>query len=125
MKILKLRKATCAVSMSFLMTQIPDVVLAESVAQARSEMISTSMVLAEMTRVEAETTIRDYLQKSEVQSELLKQGLSNDEVSARLANLSEQELRQISGQIKEARAGGDILFTILIVVLIIFLIKRL
>lgn len=125
MKILKLRKVTCAVSMSFLITQIPDVVLAESVAQARSEMISTSMVLAEMTRAEAETSVRDYLQKSEVQSELLKQGLSSDEVSARLANLSEQELRQISGQIKEARAGGDILFTILIVVLIIFLIKRL
>ncbi len=110
--------------MAFLMSNIPNVVLAELSSNANHQMIPTSAVLAELTRAEAETEVRGYLQKSEVQSELLKQGLSSDEISARLASLSEQEMRQLSSQVREARAGGDILVAILIVVLIIYLIKR-
>jgi len=110
--------------MALLVSNIPNVVLAESLNNSKNEMISTSTVLAEATRAEAEENIRDYLQKSEVQSELIRQGVAPDEVSVRLANLSEQEIRQLSGQVKEARAGGDILVAVLLVVLIIYFIKR-
>lgn len=120
----KPRKFVCAVFMAVLVSNIPNVVLAESLNDSENEMISASTVLAEATRAEAEEHIRDYLQKSEVQSELIRQGVSPDEVSVRLANLSEQEIRQLSGQVKEARAGGDILVAILLVVLIIYFINR-
>lgn len=109
--------------MAFLISPIPNVALAEGIMNHQG-MISTSTVLADVSRAEAEKEVRDYLQNSEVQAALIKQGLSADEASARLASLSEQEIRQLSGQVKEARAGGDILVAILIVVLIIFLIKR-
>lgn len=124
MQISKSKKNVLTVFMAILISNIPNVVLADSLISSKSEMISTSTVLADITRAEAEKNIRDYLQKSEVQSELIKQGVSPDEVSARLANLSEQEIKQLSGQVKEARAGGDILVAVLLVVLILILIKR-
>ncbi len=126
MKISKITKNATLMGLVVLMSNIPNVVLAERLITLKSqkEMISSSDVLAQITRVEAEKEVRDYLQKTVVQSELLKQGISVDEVSARLANLSEQELRQLSGQVKQAQAGGDILVAILLVVLIIYLIKR-
>ena len=120
----KPKKIVGAFLMSFLISPIPNVALAEGMMQSQQGMISTSSVLADVSRNEAEKEIRDYLQTSEVQASLIKQGLSSDEVSMRLASLSEQEIRQLSGQVKEARAGGDILIAILVVVLIIFLIKR-
>lgn len=123
MKISKPKKAA-VFFMAILISNIPNVVLAENLIRSKNEMISTSTVLAEITRTEAEKNIRDFLQKSDVQGELIKHGVSPDEVSARLASLSEQEIRQLSGQVKEARAGGDILVAVLLVVLIIYFIKR-
>ncbi len=110
--------------MAFLISPIPNVAFAEGLVRNSTQMISTSIVLADVSRADAENEVRDYLKDSQVQATLIKQGVSPDEVSARLASLSEQEIRQLSGQVKEVRAGGDILVAILLVVLIIFLIKR-
>ncbi len=107
------------------MSHVPNLALAEGLVSSNQRMISTSFVLAEVSRGEAEKNIQDYISKSEVQSELMKHGISAAEVNSRLASLSESELRQLAGQVQEARAGGDILVTILVVVLIIFLIQRL
>ena len=124
MKTLKFRKTAGALFMALLMSHIPNIVLAESLTSPKNEMISTSTVLAETTRSQAEKNIRDYLQKSEVQNEFINQGISSDEAAARLANLSEHEIRQLSNQVKEARAGGDILVAVLLVVLIIYFVQR-
>lgn len=120
----KLKKIVCATFMALVVSNIPNVVLAESLNISKNEMISASTALSEITRSEAENNIREYFQKSKVQNELIRQGVSPDEVSERLASLSEQEIKQFSSQIKEARAGGDFLVAILLVVLIIYLIKR-
>ncbi len=125
MKLSNFNKTSLVCVMSFLISPIPNVALAESLMSQNVGMISTSSVLAEQTRASAEQDIQEFLLTSaELQKELLKQGLSADEVSQRLASLSEPEIRQLSSQVKEARAGGDILVAILIVVLIIYLIKR-
>lgn len=106
-----------AISMSVLLSNIPATLMAQ-------EMIPTSVVVEEMARTQAQAKVASFLQSQDVRSELAKRGLSADEVSARLASLSASELRALSGQIDEARAGGNILYAILIVVLIIFLIQR-
>jgi len=124
MNISRTKKQICIGVMSVMMSHIPNVVLADELIAEHNEMISTGMVLANESRADAEQQINDYLQNANVRAELLKQGVSPDEVSSRLASLSEQEIRQLSTQIKSAQAGGDILFTVLIIVLIIFLIKR-
>jgi hypothetical protein len=110
-------KTLVALFMSALMSQVPSTALA-------GNMIPTSSVVAELSRAELQNDIESYLQEDQVRSELAKNGVSSEEISSRLASLSELELRQLAGQVQEARAGGDILMTILIVVLIIFLIKR-
>lgn len=128
MENLSLTKVAGSLSMAFIMSSVPNVVLADKLSSSSVEMIPSSVVLHEISRaegrLEAEAEVRSFLQKSEVQSELAKQGLSAHEISARLASLSEQELQQLHGQVKEARAGGDLLVTVFLVVLIIYFIQR-
>ncbi len=111
-------KTVCSLSMALLMTNAPAVALAES------HMISTSSIVEQWDRAQAEKNIQDLIQQEEVKNALLEKGVSPEEVSARLATLSESELKQLAGQVQEARAGGSILVEILLVVLIIYLIKR-
>ena len=108
----------CTVLMTLILTNIPGVALAQD------GMISTSAVAAEMSRTQAERRVQDFLGQSQVRQQLIDRGVSPDEVSQRMASLSDTELRQMAGQMEQARAGGDILVTVLIVVLIIFLIQR-
>ena len=123
MKMSKSARWGCSVFMATLMSHAPAVAAMEAQAISGS-MISTHTVVADMTRAQAEQKVRDYLSRDEVRSMMLKQGVSSEEATARLASLSEAELRQLAGQIEEARYGGDILVTVLLVVLIIFLVQR-
>jgi hypothetical protein len=111
-------KVSCCLSLSLLMTDIP------ALAAANSSMISTSSVVAQLDRGQTEAKLHDLFNRSDVQKAMVERGLSPDEVSSRLASLSEAELRQLSSQVEYAKAGGDILVAILIVVLIIYFIKR-
>lgn len=117
MRIPKRLSTFVAITMSIFMSHIPATVLAE-------EMISTSAVVADLSRAEAQNNVASFLENEAVRAELLKQGVTPSEVTSRIASLSAVELKQLSAQLDEARAGGDILMAILIVVLIIFLIKR-
>lgn len=119
-----MKKAALRFFMAFVMSNVPNVLMADNVNGAKAEMISANQVLEEITRAQAERNVRDYLEKTAVKNELQKNGISSDEAIARLSILSEQEIRQLSGQVNEARAGGDILVAILIVVLILVLVKR-
>ena len=113
------RRLSLAVSfiMSLFLSNLPSVAFAES-------MISTSEVVAELHRHESQTQLENLIQRKEVREELLKRGVAPEEISSRLASLSSSELRQLSSQVEEARAGGDILVTVVLVLLIIYLAKR-
>lgn len=123
MKIGPMKTLTVA-TLTLLMSHVPNVALAEQISHTPSGMISAGSVLADISRAEAEKNVRDYISKSDVQTQLIKHGLSAAEVDSRLASLSEQEMRQLANQVGEARAGGDVLVTVLLIVLIIFLIQR-
>jgi multidrug efflux pump subunit AcrA (membrane-fusion protein) len=114
----KTQRAVVSGVMCLFLSNVPGVALADS------GMIATQTVVQEMSRAETLNEMNAYLQREDIQKELLKAGVEPKEVSERLASLSEQEMKQLSGQLSQARAGGDILITILIIVLIIFLIKR-
>ena len=110
--------------LALLMSNLPHVVFAETVKSSASPMIPATTVVAELTRAQALANVQDFLSKPEVRQQLAKSGLSEREAELRVASLSETELKQLSNQMDQARAGGDILVAILLVVLIIFLIKR-
>jgi hypothetical protein len=108
----------CSVFMSFMLSNIP------ALAMSSEAMISTEAALAEMNRAQTEQQIADFLSREDVKAALIEKGVAPDEVNSRLASLSESELRALSGQVEQARAGGDILVTVLVILLIIFLVKR-
>lgn len=105
------------------LSNVPQMAVAEVITPP-TPMISTQEVLNTPSRDEVLADIEAQLSRDDVQAGLAKAGVDSQEISARLASLSQQELRNLQGQLATARAGGDILVTILIVVLIIFLIKR-
>lgn len=118
MKISKGLSRICALIMCLFLTNLPAQALAEA------QMIQTQEVVAELSRQDRENQVQGLLNNEEVRKNLLELGLTPDEVSSRLATLSDVEMKQLSSQLEQARYGGDILVTILVVVLIIFLIKR-
>jgi hypothetical protein len=118
MKFSKRFRIVCSLAMCTWLSNVP------SVALAQHTMIPTSVLVQNVDRAQAEKNVQSFLTQENVRKALLEKGVSADEVSLRLASLSDAELRQLSGQVEQARAGGDILVAILIIVLIIFLIKR-
>lgn len=105
---------------SFTLTELP-------VMKAKAEMISTTTVMAEMTRAEADSTVHDFIARGDVKDQLVKLGISSEEASRRLASLSDSEVRKLAKDMKSATIGGDvtgILVLVLLVVAIIYLAKR-
>jgi hypothetical protein len=121
MKFSKTFSVSVCIFMSTILSNVPAIAMVESA----NAMISTNAVVTELTREQNQAKINNFLSRSDVRNELMKRGLSSEEVTQRLASLNEKEMRQLSAQMDQAQYGGDILFAILIVVLIIFLIKRL
>lgn len=114
-------KMVCAYLMAAILTNIPNLVLAEGVKAA---MIPTTVVVSELTRSEAQAKVETLLNRADVRKQLEANGVSVQEATNRLASLSETEMKNLAGQMEQARAGGDILIVVLLVVLIIFLVQR-
>jgi hypothetical protein len=113
-----------SVLLTIFLTNIPYVASAEVVQQ---QMIPTAAVISEMNQRETHKKVLEFLGRADVQNELVKRGVSPEEAAQRLASLSEQELKQLSQQMDQARAGGDvfgILVVVLLVILIIYFAKR-
>ena len=78
---------------------------------AQAGIVSTgSIVNAERDATMA--SIRTQLQREDVQAQMQKMGVDATVVDARLATLSDSELRDLSDQMQKAPAGGDVLVLI-------------
>lgn len=96
-------------------------------AHAATGMISTSEVVTQMTRAESQARVAEVLNRGDIQQELVKMGISPEEANRRIAGLSDAEARNLASDLEEAQAGGSIggiLVLVLLVVLIIYLVKR-
>lgn len=91
-------------------------------------MISTTDVIAELSNEQIRTNVNEFMAREDVKNEMTRMGVSPEEASKRLAAMSETELKQVAQEIEKQKAGADVIVislgTILIVVLIIFLIRR-
>lgn len=116
---------TCLIAVLCIsMSKMPEAVAAEVVSEG---MISTIDAVESLGRAELESKVRAGLSREELKTELMKYGISADEVSNRLATLSNAELGRLASEMEKAQYGGDvggILVTVLLVVLIIYLVKR-
>jgi hypothetical protein len=91
---------------------------------AQAKMVSTGEVAAPAqtrTTEQQRDHIRAMLAREDVQTGLLKQGVDPAAVKSRVDALTDDEVRQVSGKLDQAPAGGDIigvLLTIFIVLLV-------
>ena len=105
---------------SFTLTELP-------VMKAQASMISTSEAFDFTKRDQAEKNVSEFLHRGDVKDQLVKLGLNPEEAQRRLASLSDKEVKELSADIEQSRAAGDlggILVLVLLIVLIIFLVKR-
>ena len=74
------------------------------------------------------STVQKFLERKEVRSHLSGYGLSENEIQSRLDSLSDVQLHQISSRINQQRPAGDsavgVLVIVVLVLLIIYLVKR-
>ncbi len=115
-------KTAVIFSMTLILSKVPQLAVAE--AAHTLTMMPTSSLVTELTEVEAQANISSFLSRADVQQQLMNSGLTKEEVSLRLATLSKSELNRLSSQMTEARAGGDLLVAIILVLLILILLKR-
>lgn len=110
--------------MAVFLTNAPHIALAETAG----EMIPTAVVVEEMSRAESVANITELLSREDAQAQLEKFGVTKEEVTKRLASLSDAEIRDLTKQIDQAKFGGEaitgILVVVVLVLLIIFLAKR-
>lgn len=123
MKLHKRTRAWIIFVMSLLLSHLPNVAAAE-VLMTAGQMVPTSVLVADLNRVQAQEKIQNFLDQKQIQEKLAARCLSADEISVRLASLSDAEMKQLAQQMDQAQYGGDILVAILLVVLIIYFVKR-
>lgn len=105
---------------SFTLVELP-------ITKAHAGMISTSEALVEMSRAQGESTVNQFLARTDVKDQLVKLGVSPEEAQKRIASLSESEVKKLATDIQKAQIGGDIggiLVIVLLVILIIYFAKR-
>jgi hypothetical protein len=106
---------------SFTLIQLP------IMKSAHAGMITTNDAVEIMTRAQSHEKVANFIDRQDVQDQLVKFGVSPKEASQRLAGLSDAELRKIAGEIDKSTVGGDvggILVVVLLVILIIYFAKR-
>lgn len=95
-------------------------------AQTAAKMITTQELVEEMNRHEAESIIREQLDRGDIQKELEKMGVNANDARMRLASLSDSEMTDIASQMEAAQYGGitNILIIIILILVIIYLAKK-
>lgn len=105
---------------SFTLVELP-------IMKAQAGMITTSEVVQDMTRAQGEKTVHEFLDRKDVQDQLVKLGVQPEEASRRIAALSESEVKKLATDIEQAQLGGDlggVLILVLLILLIIYFAKR-
>ena len=117
-----MRKATFFRQTAALALSAAMVLSTQFVTMANADIVGTNAVIAKY----GQNTNRDYLlsqlQTKEVRDELVKAGVDPAEAQARVAALSDQEIRSMLAQFDQQNAGGDGVLGTLLTVFVILLI---
>jgi hypothetical protein len=88
---------------------------------AQAGLITTDEILAESAPQDRER-VAAFLEREDVREQMVALGVDPDEALARVASLSDEEVRQISGHLDRLPAGQSALGAVLGAILIIFLV---
>lgn len=88
---------------------------------APQSMVSTEQLLNEMRTAEQRDTVQSFLNRDDVQSQLIQRGVDPADAQARVAAMSAAELADLSAHIDELPAGEGLLETVLFLLVIFML----
>ncbi|MGI9511112.1 MAG: PA2779 family protein, partial [Geminicoccaceae bacterium] len=92
------------------------------VVPAEAGMITTEQLLAQENARDDRSRIADFVTRADVRQQMQALGVDPDEAEARIAALSDDELRQIRGQLDRLPAGQGVLETAIVASLFVFII---
>ena len=92
------------------------------VMSAQAAIIDTDTLITTTRSQQSITGLQQLLGREDAQQQLLALGVSPDQVSERVASLSDSELARINQGIDTLNAGGDSVLGILLVIFIVFVI---
>ena len=95
------------------------------VQSAGAGVISTESAIEMQERTARIERINSVLARDNVQSQMIRLGVQPEAAAARIASLSDSELRQLEARMNELPAGGDGALTVLGIVLLVLLVLEL
>ena len=107
-------------SVSLLMALLM-VMISAPVSSVFAAMIGTQAVLTGQDTSKARVQLRSFLDRKDVQSQLMARGIDPVEAKARVDSLSDAEVVQIADKIDQLPSGGDFWGTLLFVAVIVFI----
>lgn len=97
--------------------------LAVSFPTVTSAAMVDSAQLLEMTASDAQQTVTAFMARDQVREKLLAYGVSEDQVQARLAGLTEAEVRELAEQIEQLPAGAGLIEVVGIVFVVLIVLE--
>jgi hypothetical protein len=90
--------------------------------QARAALIGTDQVIGEAAAVSERERVASFLEREDVRSQLAMLGIDAAEAAARVASLSDEEVRRISGHLSELPSGEGAIGAVIGAAVLIFLV---
>ena len=109
-----------ALMISFTLTELP-------VMKAQASLMTTQEAFSDYTRGTGESTIHNFMARSDVKDKLVELGVNPFDAQKRISSLSDKDVKKLNDEIQKATVAGDIggiLVVVLIVILIIYFAKR-
>lgn len=91
----------------------------QTATMAQAQMISTDSAIARTAAEANRASLMEELKRQDVRDEIVRLGVSPDEAEARLAALSDAEVKAMLGKVDDGVAGADIVGTLATIFLIL------
>ncbi len=109
-----------ALMISFTLTELP-------IMKAQAGLITTQEAFTEYSRGQGESTIHNFIARSDVKDKLIELGVDPFDAQKRISSLSDSDVKKLNYDIEKATIAGDIggiLIVVLVIILIIYFAKR-
>jgi hypothetical protein len=97
-------------------------VIAGPYQAAVAAIIPTEDVTAAADASKARETVKNFLARQDVQSNLIAKGINLEEAKARVASLTDAEAQMVSKHIENMPAGGDTVGIVVVTLLVVFIV---
>jgi hypothetical protein len=97
-------------------------VVSMPVGAARAALVTTDEVLAQSDGASDRERVLAFLERADVREQIVALGVDPTEAAARVATLSDAQVREIAGKIDQLPAGQGVLVAVISAILIIFLV---